>query len=219
MPKIGRPTPTTGLALLDLRDVVPKDPEWVWNDHIPVGSVSLITGDPGIGKTYVLLWLACTLAAGGWWPDRTPVTPGKVLYVDAENGADEIKRRLAAQGFEAWDRFRVALMRDFSRTPNLQFHEEFIDYLKDAIRRFRPRWVIIDPLVAFHSLNENIATAVRELMVVLNKLAAEHDLAITFVQHPNRLEIGRIHIPPAARGTSSPHVEPCSRSRSQRPLT
>lgn len=179
-------TPTIGLAIHNLKDVVPKDPEWIWPGRIPLKLVSLITGDPGIGKTHALISLACTFAEGGSWPDGTPVVPGRVLYVDAENGLEEIRRRMDVQGFEDWDSFRVALMEDFSRTERVPFHEQFVDYLQDAIKRFRPRWVIIDPLVAFHSRNENSATDVRELMATLGNLATKHELAITVVQHPRK---------------------------------
>ena len=189
----------TRLIIHNLKETTPEDPEWIWQGRIPLRLVSLITGDPGIGKTYALVSLACTLAEGGSWPDGTPVVPGKVLYVDAENGLAEIRRRLAAQGFEAWDNFRVALMEDFSRTERVPFHEEFVDSLNVAIKEFSPDWVIIDPLVAFHSLNENSATAVRELMVNLSDLATEHHLAITVVQHPNK--VGNSLDPYSIRGS------------------
>lgn len=176
----------TRLVIHNLRKVKAEDPEWIWEGRIPLRLVSLITGDPGIGKTYALISLACTFAEGGSWPDGTPVVPGKVLYVDAENGVAELRRRLDAQGFEAWDSFRVALMEDFSRTERMPFHEEFFYSLEEATEAFNPDWVIIDPVVAFHSGNENSATDVRELMATLGNLATKHELAITVVQHPRK---------------------------------
>ena len=174
-------------TLHDLEDIVPEDPIWIWPRYIPRLQVSLLTGDPGAGKTHALLSLAGMLADGGFWPDQTPVSAGKALYFDAENGLSEIRRRFDAQGFVAYDNLRIAEMGEWVEVNDVRPSYELLGIaLEDAIRNFAPTWVIIDPLVAFHSMNENTATEVRKIMIMLNRLAREHGLAITIVQHPRK---------------------------------
>ncbi len=65
--------------------------------------------------------------------------------------------------------------------------ERFRDALEGAIETFGPSWVVIDPLVATHSADENKATAVRKIMVYLCHIARQYSLAVSVVQHPNKM--------------------------------
>ena len=151
----------------DLASVEGCEPDWLWPDYIEKGVVSLMTGDPDIGKTYVLLDLAARLADGGTWPDGTPVTVGKVMYVDAENGPREVKRRITATELIVADNFFL-ITSDEPDTPRWDRFDAFKVELEAKIKALAPvAWVIIDPIVAFHEKNENNATAIRSVMKAL----------------------------------------------------
>jgi archaellum biogenesis ATPase FlaH len=172
--------------LRNLADVEEREQRWISPGRIPIGHVSGLTGDPGVGKTNMLLSLAAIVAEAEVWPDGVQGESGPVLYIDGENGEVELKRRLLAQHFTAWDNLRVMseIYRVGDTVPfSLNLH---LPLLEEAIRDFKPIWVIIDPLVAFHSNDENTAVEVRRLMSDLGRLAEQHDIAVTFIQHPNK---------------------------------
>jgi len=100
------------LKLTDLGTVQATKPEWIWEGYIPKGQPSLLTGDPGVGKTRLLVSLAVTHMTGGAWPDGQQASEGKVLWVDGENGEAELRCRFDAHGFSEWDRLRVASVVD-----------------------------------------------------------------------------------------------------------
>lgn len=178
-----RPRP----VLVDLSQVQAGPREWVWRNRIPRKAASACDGDPGVGKTGMLLDLTKTVCEGGRFPDGEQAEPGRVLYVEGESGPEEIKRRLEGMGFTAWNNLRVlSHVRDENGDLLPLALEQHREALREAIKDFRPDWVIIDPLVAFHTRNEIKATEVRRLVNILAELAREYNAAVTFVQHLNK---------------------------------
>jgi len=91
------------------------------------GSVVLIGGDPGIGKSTLLLQASAQLAADG----------GPVLYVSAEESVQQIKMRA--------DRLGLA-------QPNLYVVSEVsLDQIVADIEQVNPRLVIFDSIQAISS--------------------------------------------------------------------
>lgn len=179
----------TKLIVREFGEIEPVDRSWLWPGYIPRGVVSLFTGDPGVGKTYVLINLAAVVAGGGEWPDETPMQAAPVLYVDLENGEEEIARRFKAQGCTPSSNIHIAaqgLRLNGVPVDAGTSLEQWVYFLREPIEQYHPAWVIIDPVVAIHKLDENRATAVRGLMRLLSGLAQEYDLALTVVQHPNK---------------------------------
>lgn len=52
------------LKLIHMEDVVSKEVEWLWYPYIPYGKITIIEGDPGEGKTTLVLKLAAALSGG-----------------------------------------------------------------------------------------------------------------------------------------------------------
>jgi hypothetical protein len=44
---------------------------WLWPGRIPIGSITLLVGDPGLGKSLIALDLAARLTRGATWPDAS----------------------------------------------------------------------------------------------------------------------------------------------------
>ncbi|MEZ4609816.1 MAG: AAA family ATPase [Caldilineaceae bacterium] len=61
------------------------------------GAVALVGGDPGIGKSTLLLQMAAEVAE----------TTGSVLYVSAEESAHQIRRRAARLGLDGGERLFI----------------------------------------------------------------------------------------------------------------
>lgn len=95
------------LKLITMEEIQAEKVEWLLYPFIPYGKVTIIQGDPGEGKTTMVLQLIARLTRGeAIFPEeetenqaeseRTPIT---VLYQTAEDGlGDTIKPRLTAAG-------------------------------------------------------------------------------------------------------------------------
>lgn len=96
----------------ELLDLDTQDPFPIWGPTICTHNLVMVYGGTGIGKTYVCMKLAHTVAASGVWLQWGVVNPQPILYVDGELGLAAIKRRFKAIQSEApfsprGDYFRV----------------------------------------------------------------------------------------------------------------
>lgn len=83
------------LKLINMRDVEVESINWLWYPFIPYGKVTIIQGDPGEGKTTLVLQIIARLTKGESIIDEKEKTPINVIYQTAEDGlADTIKPRL-----------------------------------------------------------------------------------------------------------------------------
>ena len=80
-----------------------KEVEWLWQDFIPLGKVTILQGDPGEGKTTAMLHIIASLTTGrpviSSKDDEPTTEPCNVIYQTAEDGlSDTIKPRLLEAG-------------------------------------------------------------------------------------------------------------------------
>ena len=127
------------------------------------GSLVLVGGDPGIGKSTLLLQVCRTLSSDGH----------EVLYISGEESLKQIRLRADWIGTFS-DRLRL-------------FCETNLDIIQDTIRSGRPEIVIIDSIQTMYS--ENISSApgsvsqVREATSVLMQLAKGLGISVFIVGH------------------------------------
>ena len=56
-------------VVTNMTDVTAKELQWLWPERIPLGKVSLFSGDPGLGKSIVTLDIAARVSRGMPWPE------------------------------------------------------------------------------------------------------------------------------------------------------
>jgi len=87
------------LSTVNLSTVEPESVRWLWQGYIPLGKVTVLDGDPGLGKSLLTLDLAARVTTGRDMPDGTPGVCGAVVVLSAEDDlADTIRPRLDAAG-------------------------------------------------------------------------------------------------------------------------
>ncbi len=130
------------------------------------GSISLIGGDPGIGKSTLLLQICGNLCQ----------ELNRVLYVSGEENISQIKLRA--------DRLKI----DYKNL--LILSETVLDVIVQVISKEKPELVIIDSiqtmsLKGIESFAGSVAQ-VRESTYVLQKISKRNNISIILVGHVNK---------------------------------
>ncbi|MEN6480208.1 MAG: DNA repair protein RadA [Anaerolineales bacterium] len=159
------PQPVTEIALADEpRYIVPiAELNRVLGGGIVPGGVVLVGGDPGIGKSTLLLQLA----------DQVARTYGRVLYASGEESLQQLKMRA--------ERLQIS-------TPELLFLAETrLEQIMGHIEQLRPRLTIIDSIQAVYAggvrSTAGSVTQVRECAAALLRQAKELAVPTFLVGH------------------------------------
>ncbi|MCD7825864.1 MAG: AAA family ATPase [Clostridiaceae bacterium] len=192
-------------SLITLYSTVRSVPvRWLWYPFIAYGKITLLQGDPGDGKSTMMMNLISELSTGGATPDGKPLgRPQKVIYQCSEDGVgDTIKPRLERYGADCSN---VAFINE-EVCGGLTLDDERI---REAIIEFRPRLVVIDPIQAYIGSDSDLQKAgrARKLMHRLGIWASTYDCAIVLIGHLNKKEgskdlyrsLGSIDVVAAAR--------------------
>src|SRR5664279_1970797 len=82
-----------------LADVRPRNVTWLWPGRIPFGKLTIIDGDPGLGKSTLSLEIAARLTTGRAMPDGIALEPANVIMMTTEDDLDDtVRPRLDAAG-------------------------------------------------------------------------------------------------------------------------
>ena len=142
-------------------EVQSTDVRWLWYPFIAIGKITLLQGDPGDGKSTMMMNLIAELSTGGKTPDGCKIgAPQKVIYQCSEDGvSDTIKPRLERCGADCR---KIAFINE-EVYNGLTLDDERI---RQAIIEFRPRLVVIDPIQAYLGSDSDlqIAGRARKLM-------------------------------------------------------
>lgn len=191
-------------ALTLYSEAVSTPVRWLWYPFIAIGKITLLQGDPGDGKSTMMMNLIATVTTGGRLPNGVHLEKAeKVIYQCSEDGAsDTIKPRLEKEGADCR---KVAFINE-EIACGLTLDDERI---RNAIIEFRPRLVVIDPIQAYLSSETDlqIAGRARRLMHHLGMWATAYDCAIVLIGHLNKKEgtkglyrsLGSIDVVAAAR--------------------
>jgi hypothetical protein len=81
-------------------EITPERVAWLWPGRIARGKHTCIAGEPGVGKSQLLIDIIAKITTGGDWPCAEGKAPvGNVILLSAEDGpADTIVPRLIAAG-------------------------------------------------------------------------------------------------------------------------
>ena len=162
-------------------NVVETPVDWLWYPYIPFGKITLIQGDPGCGKSTLMMNIISAVTNGSYTPDGRKIKkPMHVIYQCSEDGlSDTIKPRLLAEDADCC---------------NVAYLDEELDWVtvnSDSIRRaiadFNAKLLVIDPIQAYLG-DADIANAsgMRKMLRQLSIWASMYDCAVVLVGHLNK---------------------------------
>lgn len=168
--------------LLRMSDVEHEKVEWLWQGRIPLGFLTTVTGDPGVGKSYLMAALMSHVTKGQPFPSEdNTLTPRGCLYYTAEDSPSHtIGPRLELLGANQ------SLV--YVHPLPISLDEAGLSEIRRDIRTSQPALVVIDPIIAYlkDSTDMHRANEVRKNLAPLAVLARETNTAIVCVRHMNK---------------------------------
>jgi AAA domain len=161
---------------------------FVWAHRITAGSLSVINGAPGEGKSLLTAYLAAKLSRGelrgAYWGK-----PQRSLIVSLEDHrAAVIRPRLEAAGadLELIDFLDIEFVNEEGVVSLVL--PDHLDELADAVWQARPALLILDPISAVLSggVDSHKDASVRRVLAPLARLSEEASLATALVAHTNK---------------------------------
>lgn len=184
------------IKLINMEQVEVEKIDWLLYPFIPFGKVTIVQGDPGEGKTTMVLQIIAKLTKGeGVLPvdentetkeKITATEPVNVIYQTAEDGlGDTIKPRLLAAGADC---SRVLVIDDNEQALTMMDAR-----LEEAIIQTKARLVVLDPIQGFLGVDVDMhrANEIRPLMKRMSVLAEKHHCAIVLIGHMNKNSNGK----------------------------
>lgn len=174
------------LKLINMEDVKCENVEWLWYPFVPYGKITIIQGDPGEGKTTLVLQMIAKLTRGETIINSETKEPINVIYQTAEDGlSDTIKPRLVAANADC----SKVLVIDDKETPLTMLDVR----LEKAIAETGARLVVLDPIQGFLGADVDMhrANEIRPVMKHIAEIAEKYRCAIILVGHMNKNSNGK----------------------------
>ena len=193
----------SALKLINMQDVEVEEVKWLIYPFIPYGKITIIQGDPGEGKTTLVLQIIARLTKGESIVNEEAKEPINVIYQTAEDGlADTIKPRLLSADADC----SKVLVIDDKDTPLTMRDVR----LEQAIVETNAKLVVLDPIQGFLGADVDMhrANEIRPVMKHISELAEKYKCAIVLIGHMNKSSMGKS----AYRGLGSIDFQAAARS-------
>ena len=185
------------LKLINMEQVEIEKIDWLLYPFIPFGKVTIVQGDPGEGKTTMVLQIIAKLTKGeavlpsgsdepALEEKTMDLEPVNVIYQTAEDGlGDTIKSRLLSAGADC---SRVMVIDDNDQALTMMDAR-----LEEAIIKTKARLVVLDPIQGFlgAAVDMHRANEIRPLMKRVAVLAEKYHCAIILIGHMNKNSNGK----------------------------
>jgi putative DNA primase/helicase len=174
------------IVLTRLSSIEPEDVNWLWPGRLARGHFTLVAGDPGGGKTSLLLDCAARLSRGSAWPDGSPAPQGLTLFATGEDDLKStIRPRVDRFGGDS-SQVIIVEARDRHGKRPLDLVKDLRN-LADAIRDVKPALIGMDPITAFLGRTDSHRDSeVRGLLAPLIAALQESNAALMTISHMSK---------------------------------
>ncbi|HKB35030.1 MAG TPA: AAA family ATPase [Gemmataceae bacterium] len=171
-------------------EIQAKPLHWLWPGRLPRGKLTLLEGDPDLGKSTILLDIAAriTSAHNGTLPDGEPVASvGNIIVMSAEDDPeDTVRPRLELLGADLRRVYFLDEVTDGKTEACIEIPRD-LDVIAKAIKDVHTALVVIDPLMAFLTgIDSHNEQSSRQVLKQISKVASETGCAFLAQRHWNK---------------------------------
>lgn len=166
-----------------LKDVEQENTDWLWYGVLARGEVTLVTGNPGVGKSFITQYATKCLVDGISLPSEKKnlkrLSPMNVLLCDPENSMAAVtKKRFVNMGTKNLHR----IFQD--ETAFSLLDETWRNSLYEGIEKHRPGLITFDTLNNFTGgIDTNHGSTVQQLMNFFKEIAIRYNCAVAVIRH------------------------------------
>lgn len=192
---VASPFPFSRVDTLEIREI-----DWLIEGYLERESMNLFFGEPGCGKSFIAISMACCIATGTPWFGRK-VNKGPVIYIAGE-GHNGLARR-----FKAWDKANnVSLVNaplfKSHRAAQLTEAEWALKVYEsiEALRLPSIAAVFVDTLARNFGGDENSTQDMNRYIEHLDVLMKKYRCAVNSIHHSGKASPGQARGSTALRG-------------------
>jgi hypothetical protein len=195
------------LAVARAAELAPKasEEEWLIESIWGRNAVGIVGGCPKTWKSWYGLEMAVSVASATPCLGRFPVrAPGPALVFLAEDALPSVRDRI--EGLCRSRERRIESLDLFVITePVLRLDDEDCrQRLTRTVEKYRPRLLLLDPLIRLHRLSENDSQEISGLLGHLRELQRRHEVSVVLVHHAGKRR--RASPGQSLRGSSDLHA-------------
>lgn len=174
--------------LVTLASIEAKPVPWLWQPYLPYSMLSLLSGEPGSGKTFIALAFAASLTIGKVPFTGEPCRPHDVVYLSKENSLEycirprfdslegDVNRFHALQGAVIGEGPKA-------RREGVQLSD--IALLDAALKQTKARFLVVDPIQSFlgAEVDSHRSNETRPILDGLGMLAQKYEVCLLILRH------------------------------------
>ena len=187
---------TTGrrVRLTRASDIEAKPITWLWNGRLPAGELAMLTGEPGLGKSGIVVDLAARISRGELQGHEFGRPRPVFLCSYEDDPAHVIRPRLDAAGADTRLVHIVELVDGEDQADGLRLPDD-VEILRARIEKEGAALLVIDPITA--GIGSNVDShkdvSMRGVLTPLSRLAQATGCAVLCVAHTNKSNATDIH--------------------------
>lgn len=182
--------PVEIVVVTRVADVAAERVRWLWPGRIPFAKVTVLDGDPGLGKSTFTLDLAARVTTASPLPTgERPDAPAAVVLLSAEDAiADTVRPRLEAAGADLAKVHVLESVLDPEGVPRPPSVPGDVAHIERLVIATGAVMVVIDPLMAYlgSRIDSHRDQDVRRAMHALSLMAERTGAAVVLVRHLNK---------------------------------
>lgn len=166
---------------IPMDEVEEEQIDWIWYPYLARGELTILEGDPGIGKSYLAQIVSSSIVDGKRLPSVKKLKPttGKIAYFDYENTPGTVtKKRLEANGCENQaDYYQEA-------EPFTIDNEDAVGQVLEAIERLKPTLVVFDTINGYiGKADSHKAAETQQAFSWFRHIARRFNCAVLVLRH------------------------------------
>ena len=192
------PVESPGITLQPMAAVQRTHVTWLWQEWVPLKSITILEGDPDKGKSTITLDIAARVSTGRDMPDGSPGSRGAVLIISGEDEvAATVKGRLEAAGADQERVYPLSKISEGTRPDGTRAERRVnltdMEEIRKAAERVGARLIVVDPLTLFMppGMDEYRDKEVRQAIDPLKILAEDLNAAVIVVRHMTKQSGGK----------------------------
>jgi RecA-family ATPase len=169
-------------GIIAMSEVQATNVDWLHPGWIPKNALTILEGDPGVGKSYLMQVISKMTTDGERMPTRRNIPgpkPSNVIYFDAENDMESVtKPRLDDNGIRNPQRFLQT-----QRLMALDDPDD-MEKLEISIRKHKPVLLVFDTINTYMGAGDtHKASEVQQILSQLAAIARKYNLAVVLIRH------------------------------------